>query len=340
MKIKNLNVFIGMFLALLFWTDSSKAQRTNFWNSSKKERTVFADEKKVYEGVKSIQIEASFCDVIVKGEERDNLDFKGKIEGKISKRKEFTIHHQLKGSILNVWIETPNRFVGEVKGILEFKVPKEFDVKVKNSFGDFYCSNLISDHIDIKTTSGDMNFKNMKGKLNLISSSGDVRVDDFVGEIKSVATSGEQEYRKVDGDLICRTTSGDFDLDHINGNIKLKTTSGDLNLEDCKGKIESVSTSGEFRISKSEAVVNIKTSSGDISTYDLKLTEESYFYSSSGEIDVDLQNEYEDLSFDLISSSGDLKVKNHKAEDLLRCGDGKIIVHGNSSSGDQTYRYR
>jgi DUF4097 and DUF4098 domain-containing protein YvlB len=174
----------------------------------------------------------------------------------------------------------------------------------------------------------------------LISSSGDVRVDDFVGEIKSVATSGEQEYRKVDGDLICRTTSGDFDLDHINGNIKLKTTSGDLNLEDCKGKIESVSTSGEFRISKSEAVVNIKTSSGDISTYDLKLTEESYFYSSSGEIDVDLQNEYEDLSFDLITSSGDLKVKNHKAEDLLRCGDGKIIVHGNSSSGDQTYRYR
>ncbi|MEL7220193.1 MAG: DUF4097 family beta strand repeat-containing protein, partial [Bacteroidota bacterium] len=68
---------------------------------------------------------------------------------------------------------------------------------------------------------------------------------------------------------------------------------------------------------------------------EMKLTEDCFFEASSGDISISILNDIDEMSFDLRSSSGDLKVgNNRKAEDRLTLKRGGILVTARTTSGD------
>jgi len=65
----------------------------------------------------------------------------------------------------------------------------------------------------------------------------------------------------------------------------------------------------------------------------LRLTSDSSFSSVSGNIDIELDSDLEDLGFDLKSVSGSITVGSIRTERGLRMGFGRTLVRGRTISG-------
>ncbi|MBN2597791.1 hypothetical protein [Labilibaculum sp.] len=70
----------------------------------------------------------------------------------------------------------------------------------------------------------------------------------------------------------------------------------------------------------------------------LVLLGESYFKATSGDVSMNLLNDFEQLSFDLSASSGSLRAGNRKGDDNPYFKGGKIWIYGKISSGNQTFK--
>jgi DUF4097 and DUF4098 domain-containing protein YvlB len=326
MKNQKLGIALFLFIGIIFCSSISYGQ------------TIYAEEKATYDGVKYIEVKGSFCDVEIVGEDRSNVEFEGVIKGSSSKKKEFKIIHELNGSSLNIWIDRPNYIRGNIDGTLELIVPKDIELVVKNGSGDVYCRNMIADVTKLSASSGDMDIKNMTGDLYLTTTSGDIEVGKITGQLTTQSSSGDQEINTVDGNVSAKATSGSIELSNVVGDINSRTSSGDLEIDNINGKFKNVSTSGNLEISNSRCYLNLSASSGDIEGKNVVLLGESYFNTTSGNIRMYLKNDFDQLSFDLKASSGDLRAGNKEAEDQLYMKNGEIWVHGKSSSGDQVYQ--
>lgn len=298
---------------------------------------IYADEKGAYDGVKKIEVDGRFCDVTIIGENRSDVNFQGIIKGFSKGGGDYEIHHELNGDVLRVWVESPRSMWGTIEGKLMFKVPSETTIDITNSSGDVYCEGIVSTLMKIKASSGDVKLQQLATDLEVRTSSGDISVYEIKGNVISHSSSGDQEIAKLVGNIECETTSGDLTLEKINGDLDSRTTSGDLNFDGVQGKVKNVSTSGNFSIVNSKVILNLSSSSGDLKGQNLVLLGESFFNSTSGDIYMNLQNDFDQLSFELSASSGNIKVKDRRADDRFFQKNGEIWIHGKSSSGNQTF---
>jgi DUF4097 and DUF4098 domain-containing protein YvlB len=205
------------------------------------------------------------------------------------------------------------------KALLELTVPDDVDVMIDNSSGDVTISGIRTDRIRVETSSGDIDIENLTSKLYVSSSSGDIGIEKLQGDVNSESTSGDQE------------------LYFVEGNVNFDATSGDVELKSIVGDISGETTSGSIEIYRSEGSLDLKCTSGDIEADEIIFTSDSRFRTSSGDIEVSLNNEMRDLSFDLEASSGSLSVDGRKADKSLYIKEGDIWITGVSSSGSQRY---
>ncbi|MFA9371931.1 MAG: DUF4097 family beta strand repeat-containing protein [Labilibaculum antarcticum] len=301
-------------------------------------QTVFADEKESYDGVKKIVVEGKFCDVTLKGENREDVKFEGVIKGISRKGNSYKINHRLEGSTLRVWIESPRTTWGNIDGSLKFLVPSQMELDVENSSGDVYCENISSDYTKISASSGDVNVKMLRSDLDVLTSSGEITLYEIEGDLTAKSSSGNQEYNKVTGNVNCIATSGDLELENVIGAISSRTSSGNQEFDTVEGQIKSISSSGNVEILNSKIILNLTSSSGNLRGQGLVLLGDSYFKATSGDISMMLLNDFEQLSFDLSASSGSLRAGNRKGDDNLYLKSGEIWVHGKTSSGNQTFK--
>ncbi|WP_461644137.1 DUF4097 family beta strand repeat-containing protein [Labilibaculum euxinus] len=301
-------------------------------------QTVFADEKANYDGVKKIVVEGRFCDVTLLGENREDVKFVGIIKGVSRNGSSYKINHRLEGSILRVWMESPRTSWGNIDASLQFLVPTQMEIDVKNSSGDVYCENISSDYTKIHASSGDVNVKNIISDLEVITSSGEISLYEIKGDLNSQSSSGNHEYNKVAGNVKCKATSGDIEMVNVIGNISSRTSSGNQEFDKVEGQIKSISSSGNVGILNSKTILNLTSSSGNLRGQGLVLLGESYFKATSGDVSMNLLNDFEQLSFDLSASSGSLRAGNRKGDDNLYLKSGEIWVHGKTSSGNQTFK--
>lgn len=301
-------------------------------------QTVFADEKANYDGVKKIVVEGRFCDVILKGENREDVKFEGIIKGVSRKGSSYKINHRLEGNTLRVWVESPRTTWGHIEASLKFSVPIKVQIDVKNSSGDIYCENISSDYTKIRASSGDVNVKMLRSDLDVVTSSGEIILYEIKGDLTAQSSSGDQEYNKVTGNIKCIATSGDLEFENIVGAISSRTSSGNQEFDKVEGQIKSVASSGNVEILNSKTILNLTSSSGDLRGQGLVLLGESYFKATSGDVSMMLLNDFEQLSFDLTASSGSLCAGGRNEDDNLYIKKGEIWIHGKTSSGNQTFK--
>lgn len=273
--------------------------------------------------VERVVINGVFCDVEVTGES-DRVIFDGIIKGD-GKEGDYLIASIRNGSTVIFKVESKSTKKWGWNDInfskLTLQIPDNVTLKIENTSGDITIDDYAGDDLDVKATSGDISLKRINADVSIRTTSGDVVVRGIEGEIRTVSTSGDQEYFGIDGELQAEATSGDIDVNKVVGDIMLGATSGDLELDGIKGAIKARTTSGEIE--------------GDYIT----LAGNSSFRTTSGEIYMILENELDELSFDLRASSGDLRVGGIRSEDHLVLKKGNIMIQGVSTSGDQTYKH-
>lgn len=282
-------------------------------------QSTLAEEKFEMDDIKEVEVRGSFCSVSVKGYSGKTLYFDGEITG--SSKKDYTIGYDRDGSLLKIWVESPNNNWGYTRGQLKLRVPSGIEVIVDNSSGDVFASDLSGRNIRIEASSGSLEVEDVSNDLLLETSSGSIELTGLTnGDLKIKSSSGSQRIRNVKGNIESRSSSGRISLDNITGDIEAETSSGGIELDGFRGGLKLESTSGSLN--------------GD----EIELTSNSYFRSSSGSIDMELVNDIESLNFDLDASSGSLRVGDRKAQDryIDRRNEG-IEVKGISSSGSQRY---
>jgi DUF4097 and DUF4098 domain-containing protein YvlB len=114
--------------------------------------------------------------------------------------------------------------------------------------------------------------------------------------------------------------------------------SGNISINAGKGDFHVGSTSGTVSLTSHEGILDIETISGSIVGSSVKLTGTSSFKSKSGNIDMDLTNRQEELSFDLESTSGGITYYGIKGKKRIFSDNGNIKINGNTLSGEISFK--
>ena len=274
------------------------------------------------EGIQNLEVEGRFCKVTIEAVSGNTLAF----DGKITSSKDvdaYKIKTQQNGSTLRVWIENAEgkswKFMNNVNGELNFKVPKSINCIVDNSSGSVNVTGLAGGKVSLKASSGSVKASQIHSNAYFKTSSGSLRLNDITGRCEAESSSGSQQWS------------------NIKGNINTHASSGALRFEEVKGDIDAYTSSGSISMKRIEGQLQLKCSSGAIHGDAIKLTASSNFKTSSGSINLALINPVNDLGFDLNANSGNLKVGDMKADDKLYLNRGNIKIIGVSSSGSQRY---
>ena len=209
----------------------------------------------------------------------------------------------------------PTRVISRLHGMREVKIRQngdELEIRVSPKrifgFGNFY------EHIEVLV--------NDESSISIDSGSGDISVEGIdLQELMIESGSGDLEISRSRGSMTISSGSGDQEYRDVHGSLVLRAGSGDISLEDVTG------------------ISSMETSSGDIDG-SLRLVEDISIRSGSGDVNIDLENRKEELSFRLDAGSGNLRIDEIKSEDSLSIGNGSITLTGLSRSGNQTYRSR
>jgi hypothetical protein len=164
------------------------------------------------------------------------------------------------------------------------------------------------------------------------------------GEISRITTASSNI--NLDGYTVSilsiQSASGNIDVRNLQGNLILETGSGDITLANSKGDISCQTGSGDISLDAVQGKLNLKTSAGSITGESVTLEESCDIQTVSGNVDLKLVNSGEELNFNLLSVSGEFKVKKvnliAEGKQSLVAGFGKIPIRAKTVSGDQTYR--
>ncbi len=303
----------------------------------------------------AVEVNGSFCKVTITGDDSNTTRLNSIIKAS-SQRDDIQVKYKVNGSTLEVWLEKPNSTMGSINGTIELKVPKNTNITVKNSSGSVYVNNIGQSLVHLTASSGSIHADKIDSDITCVASSGSIQATNISGNISSKNSSGSQQISNIGGDGKIQCSSGSLKINNINGNVDTscssgsisasdiqgdltaKASSGSLHIENILGNVISRTSSGSMKLTNITGCMNVSSSSGSINGNSISLTGNSSFTSTSGSINIQLNNSQEELSFDLSASSGSLNAKGHKGHKKLRIDVGEIMVKGNSSSGSQNYR--
>jgi DUF4097 and DUF4098 domain-containing protein YvlB len=223
-------------------------------------------------------------------------------------------------STLTVWVEhgfppLPLSCTGK----LIFDIPHGVRLTVNTLSGSIDIENCETDTITVLSKSGIIDIERCKALIDLTTASGEVDIEQSQGTLLCDSKSGQVDIEFYNGNLSIHTVSGAQDYEFINGLIDAKTISGSIDIDQFNGELHLESTSGEI--------------DGDM----IRCTAHSSFKSNSGEIAIDLLNDFSDFTFELTSKSGTLEAGRRKAKGTLNTGTGTITIRGTTVSGAQEY---
>ncbi|WP_016776302.1 DUF4097 family beta strand repeat-containing protein [Anaerophaga thermohalophila] len=307
-----------------------------------------------FQGIEEISVEGVFCDVTVEPGSSDEVHLNGEIRSTRTTN-DLAIKTSQNGSKLRVWIEHPKNLRGNVKGFLMFEVPEDVLLNVSNVSGDVKVTNIGSDNMSLSTVSGNINVTGAGANAGLKSVSGNITASVINGALTSKSVSGDQAISNVKGAFTGQSTSGNFSLKMVEGISRVTSTSGDLvgenlmeggdfrstsgniQLNIVSGDLSVKSVSGDVRLSDVTGSLDISTTSGNQQGDKIMILKSGNFNSISGDINMDLENSMESLSFRLKSGSGNLVAGDSRADENLLIEKGDIWIRASSTSGDQTF---
>lgn len=286
-------------------------------------QAVTVEESFEYSGIKKLQVDGMFFRVRAEGYSGNIVQGTIMIPKKLAEGDYVEVSHAKRENVLSIRvikkkvvippfsdeavieIRVPVNTGLDIKtasGVIEIEKIDTDEIRLSSSSGKIHAKDLSAEGIGIKSSSGSIDISTCKGPLHIKSSSGRISAKEASGNISAFSSSGRQTYERIEGDIVAQSSSGNITIYHLTGTLDLKATSGDLE------------------------------------GHDVLLEGNSTFTTSSGRMNFEFDNNIDDFSFDLNSSSGILHVGQSRAKGRLVIGKGKIKITGKSSSGNQAYK--
>jgi len=269
-----------------------------------------------YPGIREIQVDAGTFDVDIQGTRGRTTSLEVRNESD-----NYRVLHSQSGDRLEVWVEGRFSIFGRPNnGRITLFVPGDVLARVRTSTGDVQVRNLNTDRIMLDTSTGDIRVSDVTADVNVETSTGDIEIVDSAGGFTIRSTTG--------GILLIGTT----------GNVSSESSTGSHRYENLIGDLHARSTTGRIEVEGLQGTLSLRTSTGSQEGRGIVLAGDSYFESSTGNIDMDFNNAIEDLEFDLRSTTGSLRVGREESQKLLFLGGTGFRIQGKSSTGSQEYR--
>ena len=184
---------------------------------------------------------------------------------------------------------------------------------------------LVPENCDvvISNNTGAMRLSNLRGSIDLRSSSSDIQLNTIEGEVTVNNASGNTTGDLIYGPVMIHQPMGKIELNWIEGDIKIKSSSASISIKQERGAVDLISASGsvDVRTNLLSSRDNfISTESGDVNLV------VSRSASASLDIASDLGNVKTDIPITITSVSGRRLVGEF--------GDRGVTIHVTSSTGD------
>jgi DUF4097 and DUF4098 domain-containing protein YvlB len=101
-------------------------------------------------------------------------------------------------------------------------------------------------------------------RLELGTSGGDIQVRNVRGRLNASTSGGNVDLREIGGPATANTSGGDIDVARAQGNLRARTSGGDIKLSDVVGDAEVRTSGGDIQIRNVDGEVTARTSGGDI----------------------------------------------------------------------------
>lgn len=268
-----------------------------------------------YSGIDRIEVDAGTFDVVMQATRgRDvSMEIENYPDG-------FTVYHIVEGSTVRVRVEQNfSLFTPPHRGTLAFLVPSSIDIGIETTTGEARVAGVSRAELRVRTTTGS------------------ITLDETTGTLSARSTTGAIEVLRSSGELEIDSTTGSLAIDEFEGTITASSTTGRHDYEEIVGQIDAKSTTGRIEFRDVRARLRVRTSTGNQTGHGVLLTESSSFEATTGSIDVDLENELDDLEFDLTSTTGSLRVGDERSQRRLFFGGSGVEVNGSTSTGSQRF---
>ena len=293
-----------------------------------------------YSGVDELQVDGRFFTVEVSGYTGDSVEGRILIPQNLYEGNYVEVIHSKSGGVLEVEAKKKRAVIPPFteKALISIRAPHDITVSLMTSSGSIAVEGIETDTVRLKSSSGKIKAKDLSARIEISSSSGSQDIQQCEGPLNIESSSGRISARDVAGNMSVESSSGSQTYEEIDGNIKAKSSSGRQSYEAIVGDIVAETSSGSITINEQTGMLDLSATSGKLNGHSVKLTGNSSFQTSSGRISFEFENDFDDFSFDLQSSSGVLRVGESRGKEMLILGNGPIKITGKSSSGSQEYR--
>jgi DUF4097 and DUF4098 domain-containing protein YvlB len=222
----------------------------------------------------------------------------------------------------------------------QISVPNKTKMDIHSTSGDVEIRD-IQEEVNIWVTSGDIMLENIIGGMSIKSTSGDMELYNTQGKTILEGTSSDIKIRRARGNITLSTTSGDVYGEKLEGNLSVSQSSGDLELTGVNGDITANSSSGDKYIEQEQGNLNLSTSSGDIkATINVLPNKEYLIESTSGDVRLYIPSQSgAEIKLKTVSGNIDCKVPMELRIATAKRIEGKINEGGpqieiETTSGD------
>lgn len=137
---------------------------------------------------------------------------------------------------------------------------------IESSSGNISVNSITAKRINLKTSSGDIDCKNINGNSTFEASSGSIVCSNITSDLSVKSSSGRITLDQVSGSLNATLKSGDIHLGKIGGNADIHTSSGNIVANGINSSAILETSSGGIHCVTTENAKDIKitTSSGGV----------------------------------------------------------------------------
>jgi DUF4097 and DUF4098 domain-containing protein YvlB len=248
------------------------------------------------------------------------------------------------GNFTSVQISTPNVRVEVVKAQngarLEAKFDNRRDLTISEQGGEIVIE--LSRFRGLSTTSEYLKLFVPGGKrLSVDSGSGAIEIEglDFVALVASNG-SGSVNVSNCNGEMVINSGSGKIEVANSDGEKTIRNGSGAITVRSSDGDVAASNGSATILLDNVAGALNISNGSGRITGESITLSGNSRFGNGSGRININFTNTEDELSFDLETETGSLRVGDVRRTEQMVYGTGATRITGRGGSGAQVYKFR
>jgi DUF4097 and DUF4098 domain-containing protein YvlB len=115
------------------------------------------------------------------------------------------------------WVDLSWMFGRTLEVRFTIQVPRAYHVQVRNSRGDLELRN-VNGKVYGQTSRGNVDVSDINGQVDINTSRGDVRGSGLTGNLSLVTSRGKVTLEKVDGSIKVRSSRGDIDVELAGAN--------------------------------------------------------------------------------------------------------------------------